>query len=348
MTSDEDRWRAVQQRNASLQESFVYGVVTTGIFCRASCPSRRPKRENVRFFDTPAEARGAGFRACKRCLPEGRDPRIELVRRACARIEVQADLPSVSDLARDLGVSESHLHRVFRGTLGLTPHQWARARRGDRVRELLREGSPVTDAAFAAGYTSTGRFYEDVDDFLGMTPSRFRAGGDGLDVVWSTGSSSLGRVLAAGTPVGLCALLLGDDDPTLLGELERRFAGARLHRAPEPAATRLGEVIEGIDADVRPDLPLDLRGTAFQIRVWRALTTIPRGTTVSYGELARRLGRPGAARAVGTACAANPVAVYVPCHRVVRADGSVAGYRWGLERRRRVIDRETGGDAAPL
>ncbi|MEZ4317596.1 MAG: bifunctional DNA-binding transcriptional regulator/O6-methylguanine-DNA methyltransferase Ada [Myxococcota bacterium] len=335
----EQRWAALCERAAPPDDPFVYGVLTTGVFCRPTCPSRRPNRENVRFFDDPRSARDAGFRACKRCRPEHDEGAREaaVVETACRMLGSGAPL---GEIAAAVGISESHLHRVFRAATGSTPGQWARADRARRAREALQSEPSVTDAIFAAGFESTGRFYEGADGFLGMTPSRFRAGGEGADIQWVVGACSLGRVLVAGTDRGLCAVLLGDDDAALVRELGSAFPRARVAPAAPGAVERLSVVLQSVDAVETPALPLDLRGTAFQVRVWRALTEIPPGATVSYGELAERLGEPTGARAVARACASNRLAVFVPCHRVIRADGSLAGYRWGLERKRRLLERE--------
>lgn len=336
--SDDARWEAVRTRDARFDGAFVYGVLTTGVYCHPSCPSRRPLRDNVRFYSDAQAAEAAGFRACKRCGSTDALP--DRIQQVCARIDAPGPRPTMRELATLAGLSEGHLRRVFRAATGSTPTQWARARQAARVRDALRAESSVTDAIWAAGYESTGRFYEQADDVLGMTPSRFAAGGDGTTLVWATGTTSLGRVLVAGSARGVCAVLLGEDDPALLGSLRDAFPRATLQAAPDDVAPRLHAVLHRVDTPGPVPLPLDLQGTAFQIRVWRALTEIPAGTTVSYADLADRIGRPRAVRAVAAACAANRIAVFVPCHRVVRSDGTLAGYRWGVERKRALLARE--------
>ena len=342
---DDDRWRAIVERAGDAGD-FIYGVVTTGIFCTPTCPARLPRRENVRLFDNAADARAAGFRACKRCRPEqaGEDRDASLLQRACRLIDEAAQTPPRAALAQALGISESRLARVFRNRLGITPAQYLRARRAERLRAGLEAGASVTNALHDAGYGSTSRFYEGADEaLLGMSPSRYRAGAPGEHIEWSSAPCSLGRVLVATTTQGICAIELGDDDEELLARLGRRFAHATLRPASSPDKAALHAVVTMVEHPATPPcLSLDIRGTAFQRRVWAALRDIPAGARISYGALAERLGAARGARAVAAAVAANPLAVMVPCHRVVGADGQLRGYRWGLERKRVLLARETG------
>ena len=342
--TDPQRWRAVTDRDHHADGVFVYAVVTTGIFCRPGCSARQPRRENVRFFDSVVEARAAGFRACLRCRPEEAPDAGDavLLARACALIDDAEETLSRARLAAALGVSESRLSRLFRARLGITPADYARSRRGDRLRAGLERGDSVTEALHGAGFGSSSRLYEAADQtLLGMTPSRYRAGAPGERIEWASTPCSLGRVLVATTAQGVCAIELGDDESELRGRLERRFPHADLRPAPDAVARTLAVVAALVEHPETPAmLPLDVRGTAFQRRVWQALRAIPAGERVSYGELARRLGTPRGARAVAAAVAANPLAVAVPCHRVVGADGALRGYRWGVDRKRELLARE--------
>ena len=347
--ADDARWAAVLERAADADDDFVYAVVTTGVFCRPGCAARRPRRENVRFFATPAAARAAGFRACRRCDPERNagERDAALLREACRRIDEALEPPRRSALASALGISESRLARLFRSHLGITPSEYLRSRRAARVRAGLEAGASVTQALHTAGYGSPSRFYEDADAaLLGMPPSRYRAGAPGEHIEWMTAACSLGRVLVASTARGICAIELGDDDAELLSRLARRFARATLQPAATPDQQTLAAVVALMEQPSSgADLPLDIRGTAFQRRVWAALRDIPAGQRISYGALAERLGAQRGARAVASAVAANPLAVVVPCHRVVGADGRLRGYRWGVERKRELLARETPSPA---
>ena len=344
--TDDARWRAVLDRDPDGAGSFRLGVTTTGIYCRPGCPARTPKRENVRFFDDWAAAERAGFRACKRCHPGAtapRDPRADRVAAACRRIESEAEFPGLDDLAKVAHMSRSGFLRAFRAVVGVTPRAYAEAARAARVRDRLSEGDTATRAYLAAGYSSAGRFYEDAPKALGMSPTAFKSGAPGSSIRSASTTCTLGHLLIAATDLGVCFLALGDDPEALAADLRRRFPNAdRIDPDPEFAAL-IGAVVASI-ADPRrsglSNLPLDLRGTAFQRLVWGALREIPIGETTTYSALAARLGRPGSARAVALACASNPVAVAVPCHRVVRADGSLAGYRWGVERKAALLRRE--------
>ncbi len=336
---DASRWRAVLDRDPGAR--FVYAVVTTGIYCRPDCPSRRARRENVRFFDTGEAAEAAGFRPCLRCRPGGGDRHAALVEQACRAIEAAEEAPTLSALADAAGLSTFHFHRVFKARTGLTPRDYARALRDRRVRAALGGTGTVTEALYDAGFGSSGRFYAGSTASLGMTPTRFRAGGPGETIRYAWGESSLGGVLVAATDKGICAIMLGDDRAAVLEALRGQFRRATL--APGDAAFdgRVARVVAYVD-DPRLgfDLPLDIRGTAFQQRVWQALRAIPVGETRTYTEIAESLGMPRAVRAVAGACASNPISVAIPCHRVHRVGGGMAGYRWGIARKRALLDKE--------
>ena len=344
--SEDQRWEAVVKRDRRAEGHFIFAVVTTGIYCRPGCPARRPRRDNVRFFAGAEGAERAGFRPCRRCRPGS--PSIEerhaaAVARACLLIETAEEVPDLGVLATEAGMSRFHFHRVFKAATGLTPRAYAAARRAKRVREALGEGAKVTDAIHGAGFGSASRFYEASGEMLGMPPASYRRGGRAETIRFALGECSLGSILVAATDKGVCAILLGDDPETLLRELEDRFANARLvggDEAFEGMVTRAVALVEA--PSLGHDLPLDVRGTAFQQRVWQALPDIPPGSTMSYAALADRIGAPGSARAVARACATNPVAVAIPCHRVVRRDGGLSGYRWGVERKAALLEREKG------
>ena len=344
--TDLERWEAVVNRDRRAEGHFVLAVTTTGIYCRPGCPARRPRRENVRFFAHAEEAERAGFRPCKRCRPEG--PSIEerhaaAAARACRLIESAEEAPDLATLAGAVGMSRYHFHRIFKAATGLTPRAYASAHRARRVREALREGSTVTDAIHEAGFGSASRFYEASESVLGMPPASYRRGGRAEIIRFALGECSLGSVLVAATEKGVCAILLGDDPESLLRDCESRFANARLVGDDVAFEGLVARVIALVEAPaLGHDLPLDVRGTAFQQRVWQALRDVPAGSTESYAEIAARIGAPGAARAVARACAANPAAVAIPCHRVVRRDGGLSGYRWGVERKAALIEREKG------
>jgi AraC family transcriptional regulator of adaptative response/methylated-DNA-[protein]-cysteine methyltransferase len=344
---DDERWLAVLERDERADDTFVYGVVTTGVYCRPSCPSRRPRRDNVRLFGDPANARAAGLRPCRRCDPDGPPPsvrRAELVAAACRLLDrAERPLPS-TELARRLGVSSRNLDRTFVAVLGVTPRGYAAARRADRVVDALAAAPSVTDAVWAAGYESPARFHADVTARRAMTPSAVRSGGSGERIDVAVAPSGLGLVLVARTERGVCSVMLGDDPDELLGALRQRFRRAELVAAADPSDEVLRRVVEAVEhpGDGDQGIPLDVRGTAFQERVWRALRAVPAGTTTTYGGLAGTIGAPRSVRAVAGACAANPLAVLVPCHRVVGRDGSLTGYRWGLDRKAELLRREAG------
>lgn len=342
--TDDARWSAVLKRDPNADGHFLYAVRTTGVYCRPSCASRAARRENVAFYRDSGAARQAGFRACKRCKPDEMPLAEKLKERileSCRRIEAGTDMPSLDALAQAAGMSRFHFHRVFKSITGLTPKRYAAAHRGQRVRERLRGAVRVTDAIYDSGFNSSGRFYAQSADLLGMTPTQFRRGGANTQIRYATGRCSLGWVLVAATERGVCAILLGDDAETLARDLRERFPRAEVLDADAGFNQVVAGVIAHVEAPAKPlALQLDVRGTVFQERVWRALRQIPLGSTASYSELARRIGAPSATRAVAQACAANPVAVVIPCHRVVRNDGSLSGYRWGVERKRVLLERE--------
>lgn len=342
--TDEDRWQAVLARDPRADGAFYYSVRSTGVYCRPSCSSRRARRENVSFHPTREDAERAGFRPCRRCRPD-QPPLAEehaaTVARACRRIEGSAELPSLEALAREAGMSRSHFVRVFKAVAGVTPKAYAAGLRGGRVREQLRRGDSVTDAIYASGFGSSGRFYATSAQMLGMAPSRFRDGGQRERIRFAVGQCSLGAILVAATDVGVCAILLGADPEELLRQLQDDFPRADLVGGDADFERLVARVVGFVEAPAQGlHLPLDLRGTAFQVRVWNALREIPAGATLSYKEIAERIGAPGAARAVARACAANRLAVAIPCHRVVRTDGTSSGYRWGIARRRALLQRE--------
>ena len=341
---DDPRWARIVTRDKSADGQLWYSVSTTGVYCRPSCPSRLPNLKNVQLHDSLESARATGFRACKRCNPDGASIDAEnavLAGKACRMIEESEEELSLEELAHALGRSPSHFHRVFKATTGLTPKDYAAAHRAKKVRQGLATGHSVTDAIYDAGFNSSGRFYEKSTDMLGMTPRQYRAGGSNEEIRFAVGQSSLGAILVASSKKGVAAILLGDDPEELVRNLQDRFPKARLIGADcdyEGMVARVVGLIETQGAGL--DLPLDVRGTAFQQRVWRALQEIPAGKTVSYAEVARRIGSPKAVRAVAGACAANHLAVVIPCHRVVRTDGALSGYAWGVERKRVLLERE--------
>jgi AraC family transcriptional regulator of adaptative response/methylated-DNA-[protein]-cysteine methyltransferase len=341
---DDDRWAAVVRRDRRADGVFWYAVRTTGVYCRPSCGARRPRRENVRFYSTRGDAGTAGFRPCRRCRPgepAGRDARTEAVARACRLIETTDDPPALGALAAAAGMSRFHFHRVFKAITGVTPKAYAAAHRARRVRDELSRSQTVTDAIYGAGFNSSGRFYASAPGVLGMTPTRFRAGGEGTAIRFAVGECSLGSLLVAASDRGVCAILLGDAPDALVHDLQDRFPRARLMGGDAGFEGLVAKVVGFIEAPALGlDLPLDVRGTAFQQRVWQALRKIPAGATVTYAKIAERIGAPQAVRAVAQACGANALAVAIPCHRVVRTDGALSGYRWGVERKRALLDRE--------
>ncbi|HMJ50498.1 MAG TPA: bifunctional DNA-binding transcriptional regulator/O6-methylguanine-DNA methyltransferase Ada [Polyangiaceae bacterium] len=338
------RWAAVLGRDPDSDGKFFYSVKTTGVFCRPSCAARTPRPENVAFHPSAKAAEKEGFRPCKRCRPDGASLAEEQARRVaeiCQHLDRAEPTPTLEQLAKRSGYSVYHLHRVFQAVTGLTPKAYAAGRRAERMRTTLGRSRTVTEAIYDAGYNSSGRFYEKADDVLGMTPASFRAGGARAEIRFAVGECSLGSILVAASTRGVCAILLGDDPAQLTRDLQDRFPRAELVGGNADFERLVAGVVGFIEAPkVGFDLPLDVRGTAFQERVWRALRRIPTGATATYGDIARRIGVPKAVRAVAQACAANPLAVAIPCHRVVRSDGGVSGYRWGVERKRALLRRE--------
>jgi AraC family transcriptional regulator of adaptative response/methylated-DNA-[protein]-cysteine methyltransferase len=338
------RWQAVVARDPAAEGAFLYAVKTTGVYCRPTCASRRPNRANVAFYENRQAAERAGFRPCKRCHPEAQAPaqqQAATIAKACRAIEQAETEPSLAALAADAGMSRFHFHRVFKAATGVTPKAYAAAHRAVRLRDELRRGATVTEAAYGAGFNSSGRFYAAASPLLGMAPKSFRAGGKDAVIRFALGECSLGTVLVAATDRGVCAISLGDDAEKLLRELQDRFPQAELIGDDKDFERRVAAVVGFIERPGQwPDLPLDIRGTAFQQRVWSALQRIPAGKTLSYSELARRVGAPQAVRAVASACAANTIAVAIPCHRVVRNDGTISGYRWGVARKKALLARE--------
>ncbi len=346
-------WNAVLSRDASFDGSFVYAVRSTGIYCRPTCPSRRPRQSQALFFAAPEEARTAGYRPCRRCRPDQPGESAELARRASSYIDdyIEANdrMPLLAEVSDAVGVADARLRRVFRRETGLTPAQYSRARRLGRFKSLLRDGESVASATFDAGYGSSSRIYENASEQLGMTPASYRKGGAGAVIRYVLTDSALGGLLVAGTSSGICAVKLGDDSQPLIAELREEFPAADIRRVDtiahdhESAALRewVSTILEYLDGGrLNIDLPLDVLATVFQWRVWRKLQAIPSGETRTYQQLADELDRPTASRAVGRACATNPVAPIVPCHRAVRKDGGLAGYRWGLHRKEALLDME--------
>jgi AraC family transcriptional regulator of adaptative response/methylated-DNA-[protein]-cysteine methyltransferase len=323
-------------RDRAADSSFYYSVRTTGVYCRPSCAARLANPKNVRFHDSIADAEAAGFRPCKRCKPD--QPSLEQqhairVAKACHAIEAAETIPTLAMLARGSGLSPHHFHRVFKSVTGLTPHEYGAAHRARRMRESLVETERVTDAIYDAGFGSGSRFYERADAILGMKPTSYRNGGENEVIRFAIGQCSLGAILVAASAIGVCAILMGDDPDKLARDLQDRFPKARRVGADPRFESVVAKVVGFVEAPrIGLDLPLDIRGTAFQQRVWRALAVMPAETTASYADIAQAIGAPTAVRAVAQACGANALAVAIPCHRVVRTDGALSGYRWGVER----------------
>lgn len=343
-TENDPRWAAVVARDRSADGTFYYSVRTTGVYCRPSCAARVANPRNVTFHNTPADAEQAGFRPCKRCKPD--EPSLDkrhaaVIAEACRAIAGLAEMPSLAALAKNAGFSLHHFHRTFKAVTGLTPREYAAAHRAQRVRQELRKNRTITRAIYQSGFNSGARFYAATDRMLGMTPSDYRAGGADTEIYFAVGESSLGSILVARSAKGVCAIALGDDPETLVHELQDQFPRATLVGADHDFEQVVARVVGFIEAPALGlDLPLDVRGTAFQQRVWQALREVPAGSTVSYTELAERIGAPNAVRAVASACAANTLAVAIPCHRVIRTDGAISGYRWGVDRKRKLLARE--------
>lgn len=342
--TDDARWAAVLRRDRAMDGTFVLAVKTTGIYCRPICSARQPLRKNVRFFADPAEAEAAGFRACKRCRPNAASPEqanADLIARAIRIISSADTAPQLDTISSQLGLSPFHFHRIFRAATGITPKAYFNAGRARRLRDQIDQGETVTSAIYGAGYGSSSRFYETSDARLGMTARTYRNGADGVAMRFAIGKCSLGSILVAATERGIAAVTLGDDPDLLLAGLQTQFPGADLVGADADFERLVATVVGLVEQPGRSvDLPLDIRGTAFQEQVWQALRQIPAGTTATYAEIAARIGRPASVRAVANACGANRIAVLIPCHRVVRTDGSGGGYRWGIDRKAALIQRE--------
>jgi AraC family transcriptional regulator of adaptative response/methylated-DNA-[protein]-cysteine methyltransferase len=342
--TDAARWAAVSLRDPRAEGAFLYGVRTTGVYCRPTCHSRRPRRENVSFYTSPSEAEGAGFRACKRCAPDAAEQPTryaEAVAQTCRRLDLAESVPTLAELASEVGLSPFHFQRVFKRITGVSPKQYALAQRERRLRAQLEAGRAVTAAVYDAGYGSSSGAYVRAPETLGMTPGTYRDGAPGETVRYGFTMCSLGQLLVAATERGVCAIELGDDEPTMSAMLGKRFPKAQIERGSAAFAATLDAVVRFLDTPrAHLVLPLDIRGTAFQRRVWEALRRIPAGTMVTYAGLAAQLGQPRAARAVAQACGANGLAVAIPCHRVVGAQGALGGYRWGIERKKALLTRE--------
>ena len=345
-TEQDPRWGLVRARSPEADGTFFYSVRTTGVYCRPSCPSRHARPENVRFHESREAAERAGFRPCRRCRPDrpgASEQHAAQVTQACRLIESSDRVPTLEELALAVGASPFHFHRIFKSVTGLTPRAYAAAHRGNRVRTELARSGTVTSAIYDSGYASNSRFYDESSRVLGMRPTDFRAGGSGTEIRFAVGQCSLGAILVARSERGVCAILMGDDPDALVRDLQDRFPRAELIGGDREFESLVAQVVGFVEAPVTGlDLPLDVRGTAFQQRVWQALREIPAGATATYSEIAARIGAPKSVRAVAGACAANPIAVAIPCHRVVRTDGGLSGYHWGVERKRRLLEREGG------
>jgi len=343
--NNEQLWQAVIAKDARFDGQFVFAVSSTGIYCRPSCPSRRAHRERVKFFDLPEAAEQAGFRACLRCQPQRArilDPQIELVQRVCRLLnDSETETSKLAELASHAGVSVFHLQRTFKRVMGISPRQYLTARKFGNFKTLVRKGETVTNSLYESGFNSSSRLYEYASEELGMTPATYSRGARGVNINYTIVDSSMGRLLVAVTERGVCAVRMGDDDAKLEEDLHEEFPHAQIAREDSALRGPVEKILNHLDKnDACLDLPLDIRATAFQRQVWEQLRAIPYGETVSYGDVAKALGKPGAVRAVGRACATNPVALVIPCHRVVREDKSLGGYRWGLERKKRLLDHE--------
>jgi len=342
--ADDPRWARIVARDKAADGHFWYSVSTTGVYCRPSCPSRIANPKNVQIHDSLESAKATGFRPCRRCKPDGASieaENAELVAKACRVIEESEEELALEELSGVIGRSPSYFHRIFKTVTGLTPKDYAAAHRAKKLRQRLASGNTVTEALYDAGFSSSGRFYEKSTDMLGMTPSRYRAGGADEEIRFAVGQTSLGAILVASSGKGVAAILLGDDPDELVRNLKDRFPKAHLIGADRDYEALIAKVVGLVETPGRGlNLPIDVRGTAFQQRVWQALQKVPAGETVSYAELARRIGSPKAVRAVASACAANNLAVAIPCHRVLRMDGSLSGYAWGVERKRALLGRE--------
>ena len=342
---EEQLWQAVIAKDTRFDGQFVFAVSSTKIYCRPSCPSRRPHRERVTFFKLPEAAEAAGFRACLRCRPRAQralDPQLELVRRVCSLLNSsETESVKLNELAAQVGVSAFHLQRTFKRVMGISPRQYLTARRFGNFKQLVREGESVTNALYDSGFNSSSRVYEQAAEELGMTPATYGRGGRGMKISYTIVASPLGRLLVAVTERGVCAVRMSDTDSELEKDLRAEFPEATIELADSSLREPVQKILNHLNNnEPHLDLPLDVRSTAFQRQVWEKLRAIPYGQTVSYGEVAKSLGKPGAVRAVGRACATNPVALVIPCHRVVREDKSLGGYRWGLDRKQKLLKLE--------
>lgn len=342
--TNDPRWMSLLARDVSADNTFFYSVKTTGVYCYPSCAARPPRPENVQFYQTRKEAEAAGFRPCQRCKPDQpplAERNTQKIAQVCRLIENSEEILSLAKLADYAGMSPHHFHRLFKATTGLTPADYAASHRAKRVRTKLNETDSVTSAIYEAGFNSNSRFYETSNGVLGMTPTKFRAGGANAEIRFAIGEFSLGSILVASSDRGVCAILIGDDPAALARDLQDQFPQANLIGG-EPGYEDLVAKVVGFVEEPRIglDLPLDIRGTTFQQRVWKALQQIPAGSTASYADIAQKIGSPKAVRAVAQACGANTLAVAIPCHRVIKNDGSLSGYRWGVERKQALLKRE--------
>lgn len=343
-TLSDPRWPSIVARDTAADGKFYYAVVTTGVYCRPSCAARLARPENVLYFDSGQAAEKAGYRPCKRCKPSQTsiaEDNAKRIAKACRLIEKSEEVSSLARLAKHAGMSAYHFHRTFKAITGVTPNDYAAAHRSQRLRSSLEKSGTVTDAIYEAGFNSSGRFYESTNTVLGMTPSQFRAGGADTEIFFAIAECSLGSILVAQSKKGVCSILIGDDPIALARDLQDQFPKATLVGAEPGYEDMVAKVVGLIEhPEIGLDLPLDIRGTAFQQRVWKALQQIPPGTTATYSDIAKRIGMPKAVRAVAQACASNVLAVAIPCHRVIRTDGSLSGYRWGVERKSALLERE--------
>ncbi|MDX2214465.1 MAG: bifunctional DNA-binding transcriptional regulator/O6-methylguanine-DNA methyltransferase Ada [Oculatellaceae cyanobacterium bins.114] len=343
--TEAERWEALIHKHPDADGRFLYAVKTTGVYCRPTCSSRQPKRENVLFFENCTEAEIAGFRPCKRCSPNSASPhrqQAERIAEVCKHIEASDTLPALETMAQMAGLSTYHFHRVFKEIVGITPKQYAIAHRTKRIRHQLQESNTVTQAIYEAGFETSSNFYDQSAALLGMTPSQYQKGADGIEIQYTVQPCWLGWVLIAATAKGICAIAFGDTPDQLTTQLQTDFPKAQFFKGDVAFKTWVEQVLRLIDTPQQGlDLPLDVQGTAFQQQVWQALRAIAPGTTVSYAEVAQRIGKPKAVRAVANACANNSIAVAIPCHRVVGSDGSLRGYRWGSDRKQALLDKES-------
>ena len=343
--NNDQLWQAVVAKDARFDGQFVFAVSSTGVYCRPSCPSRRAHRERVKFFELPEAAEQAGFRACLRCEPQRArtmDPQVELVQRVCRLLNSnESETLKLAELATQAGVSQFHLQRTFKKVMGISPRQYLAARKIDNFKTLVRKGESVTSSLYESGFNSSSRLYEHAAEELGMTPATYSRGGRGVNISYTITDSPMGRLLVAVTERGVCAVRMADDDAELEKDLRAEFPNAELKRDDSALRESVQKILNHLEKnEPRLDLPLDIQATAFQRQVWEQLRSIPYGETVSYGDVAKALGKPGAVRAVGRACATNPVALVIPCHRVVREDKTLGGYRWGLDRKKKLLEHE--------